>query len=76
LALLVAGIVYLELVLFQQVEFPLFGLWLVVVSGHELIGSRGSGGKSWVDASALRRFFRACHAILVPSVWRERQRTS
>ena len=35
-----AGIVYLELVLFQQIEFPLFGLWLVVVSGHELIGSR------------------------------------
>ena len=40
LALLVAGIVYLELVLFQQIEFPLFGLWLVVVSGHELIGRR------------------------------------
>lgn len=31
---------YLELVLFQQIEFPLFGLWLVVVSGHELIGRR------------------------------------
>jgi hypothetical protein len=40
LMLLVAGIVYLDLVLFQQIEFPLFGLWLVVVSGHELIGSR------------------------------------
>lgn len=40
LALLVAGIVYLDLALFQQIEFPLFGLWLVVVSGHELIGSR------------------------------------
>jgi hypothetical protein len=40
LAAIVAGIVYLELVLFQQIEFPLFGLWLVVVSGHELIGSR------------------------------------
>jgi hypothetical protein len=40
LTLLVAGIVYLDLVLFQQVEYPLFGLWFVVVSMHELIGSR------------------------------------
>jgi hypothetical protein len=37
LALLVAGIVYLDLVLFQQIEYPLFGLWWVVVSGHELV---------------------------------------
>ena len=47
LALLVAGIVYLELVLFQQIEFPLFGLWLVVVSGHELIGSTPAAAESF-----------------------------